>query len=57
MRIKWCFFLKNFSALVLKFFWQKKTENIERRKTKKYDEEKKFSRNRRFPFFSSFFKK
>ena len=56
MRIKWCFFLKNFSALVLKFFWQKK-ENIERRKTRKYDEEKKFSRNRRFPFFSSFFKK
>ena len=57
MRIKWCFFLKNFSALVLKFFWQKKQKTLNVGKIRKYDEEEKLSRNRRFPFFSSFFKK
>ena len=36
-------FLKNvFSALIMRFFWQKKTENIERWKILKNDEKKCF---------------
>ena len=36
-------FLKNvFSAFIMRFFWQKNPENLERWKNRKYDEEKLF---------------
>ena len=50
------FLPKNFSALVLKFLWQKNQKTLNVGKSRKQDEDKK-SRNNRFPYFNSLFYK
>ena len=46
-----------FSALLIRFFWQKKIENVEKIKVRKYDEESVFSRKQNVFIFLKAFSK